>query len=255
MQELHYHLLSGTSDGGGPGEFRRRQNWIGGLRIYDARFVPPPADRVVECLQDLEALLAYSSPAEAFFEISIVIRMAIAHAQFETIHPFIDGNGRVGRILLPLMLAAEGYPPVYLAGFLKANRQLYYDSLAAVQLRGEWSEWVKFLAAGVHAAAHESIQTAELLTGLLEKWRARIRELRVRSDSAVYRLPELLIGTPVVTTRAIESALGISYPAANTAVSLLEKEGILQQPARRQRNRTFVAREVIDILNRPTEGE
>jgi cell filamentation protein, protein adenylyltransferase len=253
IKELHFKLMDGTGHGGTPGAFRNRQNWIGGFRIYDARFVPPPWDRVEECMHDLESLLRYSPPADEPYEISVVIRMAIAHAQFETIHPFIDGNGRVGRILLPLMLAAEGFPPVYLAGFLKANQQAYYDSLAAVQLRGEWTEWVRFLAAGVRVAAQESVRTAESLTGLLERWKTEFREAGLRSDSVVHRLPELLISTPVVTIRSVENALGISFPAASSAVSFLEKQGILKQPGRRQRNRTFIATEVIDILNRSPE--
>lgn len=146
IKGLHRCLMQGTDYKELPGEFRQKQNWIGGYRnIYDARFVPPPPDCLVGCLADLEEVLRYAPAEEDQTEISIVIRMAIVHAQFETIHPFIDGNGRVGRLLLPLMLFAEGYPPVYLAGFLKENQQEYYDTLNAVQLRGEWQPWVRFL--------------------------------------------------------------------------------------------------------------
>lgn len=253
--ELHFHLMNGVKTyHGTPGEFRERQNWIGGFRIYDARFVPPPADHVRACLDDLESLLQYAPAEEEQIEMPIVIRMAIVHAQFETIHPFIDGNGRVGRILLPMMLAAEGYPPVYLAGFLKANQQSYYDALAAVQLRGEWTEWVRFFATGVEVAARESIQTAEELTATLERWKKALNELKLRADAVVHRLPDLLIGTPVVTVRHVADALAISFPAASNALSLLEVKGILKQPRKQQRNRIFVANEVIGLLDRPPEG-
>jgi Fic family protein len=203
-------------------------------------------------MNDLESLLQYSPGEEDQFAVSIVIRMAIAHAQFETIHPFIDGNGRVGRLLLPLMLAAEGYPPIYLAGFLKARQQTYYDSLADVQLREKWIAWVKFFATGVEVSARESISTAEALLAILDRWNSEVAKLGLRSDSAVRRLPELLIGNPVVTANKIKDSLGISFPTANGALAKLVEKGILVQPAQQQRNRTFIAKEVIDLLNQPT---
>ena len=200
-------------------------------------------------MNDLESALQYAPGEEDQFEVSIIIRMAIAHAQFETIHPFIDGNGRVGRLLLPLMLAAGGYPPIYLAGFLKANQQAYYDGLANVQLQEKWSDWVKFFSAGIEIAARESIRTAEGLLAILERWNMTVASLGLRSDSAVKQLPELLIGTPVVTANLIKDSLGISFPAASTALAKLEETGILAQPTKQQRNRTFTAKEVIDLLN------
>lgn len=256
IKELHLRLMDGVRDHNGQaGEFRDRQNWIGGFkRIYDAKFVPPPPDHARACVEDLVRMLQYTPSEEDQIEIPIVIRMAIVHAQFETIHPFMDGNGRVGRILLPLMLAAEGYPPVYLAGFLKANQQAYYDSLLAVQLRDEWTEWVRFFATGVDAAARESIHTAQKLTAILARWQRELRELNVRADAVVHRLPELLIGTPAVTVGKVADALGITFPSANNALALLERSGILAQPgAKRQRKRTFVAQEVVELLNRPPE--
>jgi Fic family protein len=179
------------------------------------------------------------------------MRMAIAHAQFETIHPFIDGNGRVGRILLPLILTAEGYPPVYIAGFLKDNQQLYYDYLAGVQLRDEWAAWVGFFATAVEESVKESISTTEGMVAILNQWKKRIAEMNLRSDSAVLRLPDLLIGTPVVSARRVKDALDISFPAASNALAKLEQAGILSIPKKRQRNRTFIATEVISLLNRP----
>ena len=186
---------------------------------------------------------------EDMFEVPIVVRMAIAHAQFETIHPFVDGNGRVGRLLLPIMLAAEGYLPVYIAGYLKNYQQEYYDRLAGVQLREEWQPWIQFFATAVEESVKESIHTASALENLLRRWEERIAELRIRSDSAVYRLPQLLIGRPVVTARQVEAELGVSFPAANNALIKLAEMGILYIPNDQQRNRTFVAYEAIDILN------
>ncbi len=124
-----------------PGELRTIQNWIGSGNIYDASLVPPPPNQVSPCLDDLMSLLQYQPNGVAV--VSIVVRMAIAHAQFEAIHPFRDGNGRVGRLLLPVILAAENYPPVYLAGYLKSNQLSSYDTLLAVQTRGEWQAWAR----------------------------------------------------------------------------------------------------------------
>lgn len=254
IKELHAHLMDGVDYNGTPGEFRERQNWIGGGNIYNARFVPPPPGNVQACMDDLESLLRYSAAEEDQMVLSVVIRMAIAHAQFETIHPFIDGNGRVGRILLPLMLAGEGYPPVYLAGYLKDNQREYYDVLAGVQLREKWSEWVKFFAIGVEAAVRESIKTAIELENILKKWTGLVAGLGLRSHSVLYKFPELMIGTPVLTAHHAKDTLGISFPAASAALAALEKMGILVQPVKHQRNRTFVAKEVIDVLNRPAGG-
>lgn len=254
IQELHAHLMDGVRGyGDTPGQFRTRQNWIGGLRIYDAKFVPPPPDRVTGCLEDLIRVLQYVPDEQDFFEVPLVMRLAIVHAQFETIHPFIDGNGRVGRILLPLMLAAEGYPPVYLAGFLKANQDMYYQTLGAVQLRGEWTEWVRFLATGVEVACRESIQMARDLTAMVGRWKEALATLKLRADAAVYRLPDFLIGTPVVTVNQVLKGLHISFPAANKALTQLQDLGIVEPLKDQKRNRTFAAREVIELLNRPTQ--
>lgn len=252
IKELHGHLMQGVDGQRHAGLFRENQNWIGSFNIYQARFVPPPADCVDQCMRDLELFLQETPREEDMYEVPIVIRMAIAHAQFETIHPFVDGNGRVGRILLPLMLAAEGYPPVYIAGFLKNNQQMYYDTLAGVQLKEKWSEWIRFFAAAVEESVNESINTANELEAILGRWRQMISGLRLRSDSAVNKLPDLLIGSPVVSARQVETILGVSFPAANNALARLEESGILVRTRGQQRNRTFVAQEVIKLLNSPT---
>jgi Fic family protein len=252
IEMLHRQLMEGTDYKDTPGELRKKQNWIGGHRnIYDAKFVPPPHEYVGDCLADLEELLRYAASEEDQTEISIVIRMAVVHAQFETIHPFIDGNGRVGRLLLPLMLFAEGYPPIYLAGFLKENQQEYYDTLGAVQLRGEWVPWVRFLAEGVQVAARETIRTAEGLSALLAHWKTQLGTSNVRSDALPHRLPEYLIAHPVVTVRSIQEAFNTSFPTANAALSVLREKGIVAPQTERKRDRIFIATDVISILNRP----
>jgi Fic family protein len=247
--ELHSHLMDGVKDfKGTPGEFRKKQNWIGGFKIYDARFVPPPAYKAQDCMNDLESFLQYEPGEEDYGVISIVLRMAIAHAQFETIHPFIDGNGRVGRLLLPLMLAKEDYPPMYLAGFLKSNQKDYYDALVNVQLQEKWQDWIVFFATGVQVAAKESMMTAKGLLSILKRWQMAVNDLGLRSDSAINRLPELLIANPVVNVNQVKDMLGISFPSANSALSKLNQMGILEQ-LDRQRNRIFIAKQAIKLLD------
>lgn len=256
IKELHKRLMEGVPHYGDvPGQIRQRQNWIAGIRICDAKFVPPPPDRVEECLTDLLRVLQYQAAEEDFYEVSLVIRLAIVHAQFETIHPFIDGNGRVGRILLPLMLAAEGYPPVYLAGFLKVNQDLYYQTLGQVQLRGEWTDWVRFLATGFDIACRESIGIAKELMAIVARWKEILATLNLRSHSAVNRLPDYLIGTPVVTVRQVAKDLEVNFTAANRALSQLQELGIVELVGKGKRNRIFTAREVIKLLSLPTEAQ
>ena len=250
IQTLHRGLMQGTDYRDVPGEFRQIQNWIGGLRIYDARFVPPPPAYLKDLLGDLERHLNYQPEGNAF--LSVVTRMAMTHAQFETIHPFRDGNGRVGRLLMPLMLAAEGYPPVYLAGFLKSNQRLYYDSLLDVQLQGKWTEWISFMSQAVVVSCNESIQIANALLDMRESWEQKLSH--TRRDSSSRNLANLLIGYPVITVNRARELLEVSFVAANNAIRDLVGQGILSEP-KSARNRVFVASDVIDLLNRPTSNE
>ena len=250
IQRLHRDLMQDTDYRDSPGEFRQIQNWVGGLRIYDARFVPPPPAYLQELLHDLEQHLNYQPKGNAF--LSVVTRMAMTHAQFETIHPFRDGNGRVGRLLMPMMLAAEGYPPIYLAGFLKSNQRLYYDSLLDVQLRGKWAEWVSFLAQAVIVSCHESIQIANTLLNIRDSWEQKLSH--TRRDSSSRKLANLLTGYPVMTANRASELLGVSFVAANNAIRDLVQSAILSEP-KSARNRVFVANSVIDLLNLPTHHE
>lgn len=247
---LHRELIGSTPYQDAPGDFRTIQNWIGGLRIHDARFVPPPAAEMQPLLEDLEDFLNYQPEGNAY--LPIAVRMAIVHAQFETIHPFRDGNGRVGRLMLPLMLAAEGYPPIYLAGFLKTNQREYYDTLLNVQLQGKWAEWVSFLSQAVVSGCNESEQIARALLTMRDGWAAKLAH--TRRDSSARKLAHLLIGYPVMTVNRAKELLDVSFVAANNAVQSLVAAGILSEP-HTSRNRAFIADEVIELLNRPTATE
>lgn len=249
LQEMHRALMTGTDYADTPGSLRRQQNWIGaGARIEDATFVPPPPAAVAQCLAELaDSMLRYEPRDEEAQQLSLVMQLAIAHAQFETIHPFRDGNGRIGRLLLPLILAAEGYPPLYLSGYLHRHRRQYYDALAGVQLRGEWSEWLAFLAAAVIASCQEATALTEDLLALQAQWETQLGDLR--ADAAARKLPALLLGHPVTSAREVSILLGISFPAANKALGILVERGLLEAPEGR-RNRLFVARAIVERLER-----
>lgn len=253
IQDLHALLMKGmTGYSDVPGSLRTGQNWVAGLRVYDAKFVPPPPDRVSECLEDLVHMLRCTPREEEFSETPLVMRVAIAHAQFETIHPFLDGNGRVGRILIPLIFVATGYSLVYMAGFLKANKDNYYQALRDVQLRGEWTDWVRLFATGVEIACRESIDTATELMATLARWKEALAGMNLRSDAAVHRLLEFLLGTPVVTVNQVMHGMDVSFPAADRALIQLQRIGIVELVKDQKRNRVFVAREIIELLNRAT---
>ena len=249
VKSLHRCLMENTGYRAPPGEFRTRQNWIGAGRIEDATFVPPPASDVLRCMAELqESMLDYRPREDEQIQISIISQLAIAHAQFETIHPFRDGNGRVGRLLLPLMLAGDGYPPLYLSGYLHRNERDYYRALKGVQLRGEWGPWLDLLADAVEVSADESVALAKDLTAIKNSWTHALASLR--ADSTARRLPELLIERPATTVKEISELLGVSFPAANAALQELVKRQLLQEPTGR-RNRIFVASEILQRLKRP----
>jgi len=251
IKQIHAWLMENVGTFRGvPGEFRDKQNWIGGGgKINQAKFVPPPADYIEPCMNDLLEVLHYTPEEADFFEFSIITRMAVVHAQFETIHPFLDGNGRVGRILLPLMLAAEGLPPIYLAGYLKDNQREYYDALEGVQLRGKWAEWIRFFSIGVGSAVKESIDIALGLDAIIKKWDGIVKGMGLRRQSVFYKFPRLMAGMPVLTANKVKDVLGISFPSASAALSKFEEIGVLVQREPHRRNRCFYAKEVIELLD------
>jgi Fic family protein len=248
IRQLHRVLITGSDYRHleGPGEWRRAQNWIGARRIEDATLVPPPVSHLEDCLLDLEDFLQGGLSAPGVM--TLPIRMAVAHAQFETIHPFSDGNGRVGRLLPPLMMAAEGLPPLYLAGYLKANQRDYYNRLADVQLRGRWTEWLEFFLAGIAASAATEQTTAEALIDIRRRWQEAAS--RLRADSAAKKLLDVFLGAPVQSVASARAAIGVSPQAANTGIAALLDLGILREATGRRWGRNFQAHEVIAALER-----
>jgi Fic family protein len=247
IRQLHRILMSGADyrHPEGPGEWRRVQNWIGGRRIEDATLIPPPVSHLEACLLDLEDFLQVDLRSPAMM--ALPLRMAVAHVQFEAIHPFSDGNGRVGRLLPPLMMSAEGLPPLYLAGYLKTHQRRYYDSLAGVQLRGRWVEWLEFFLEGVAAAAATEQATAQSLLAVRQDWQDRTRHMR--ADAAARRLLDVLLGAPVQTVASAREALGTSVQAANTGIAALLDLDIIREATGRRWGRSFQAHEILAVLD------
>lgn len=249
VRDMHRVLMQDAPPALRPGAFRDIQAWIGSGRIEDATFVPAPPSKIAACMQEFEASMLQYAPREGeSWSLSPVAQIAIAHAQFETIHPFPDGNGRTGRLLMPLILAAEGYPPLYLSGSLLRYRRAYYDALADIQLRWDWRPWLRLLARSVTESCDSAITLAGDLERIREDWAGRLSGLR--ADATARRLPAYLLGHPVVTVGQVAAAHGISFVAASRAVNQLVDRRILAEPKRR-RNRVFHALEVLERLERP----
>ena len=254
LLEIHARLLAtGRGSGKMPGEFRRSQNWTGGTRPGNAHFVPPPAHLVLECMGELEAFL---NPVPAVpTDLPTLIRAGLAHAQFETIHPFLDGNGRVGRLLITLYLCAEGLltdPLLYLSLYFKERRSDYYDLLDAVRREGDWEAWLAFFLEGVRYTAEAAETTARRQLDLFEADQARVR-LRGRASSSALRVHAVLRGRPVASLGQAAEAAGLSYTAAAAGMRVLTELDIAQELTGRQRGRLFGYREYIAILNEGTE--
>ena len=250
VDELHAQLMGDEPASAHAGRYRQTQVWIGsGRRIEDARFVPAPPAEIARCMREMESgILQYAPRQDEQTSLSLVAQLAIAHVQFETIHPYLDGNGRVGRLLLPLLLAAEGHPPLYLSGALLRARREYYEALSAVQLRGDWSPWLALLGNAVIESCDESIAIARDLLALAERWESQLSTRRAKS--AARRLPRFLIGHPVLSVSQAAAGLGLSIQATNMACNGLLDAGILRLLDERKRNRIFIAAEVLERLDR-----
>lgn len=249
INEVHAILMQ--DDSTGPhGAYRTHQAWIGaGPRIEDATFVPAPPTHIAACMAEMaESILQYEPREDEQTRISALAQLAIAHAQFETIHPYHDGNGRTGRLLLPLLLSAEGFPPLYLSGALLRARSRYYSALADVQLRGRWGPWLELLGQAVVEASDESVAIATDLLSIAERWEAELRSFR--ADSATRRMPRFLIGHPILSVQQAARGLGVSVPAANGALNNLLDAGIVSLVNERQWGRVFQAGEVLQRLDR-----
>lgn len=252
VNQLHALLMQDAPADFPKGAYRREQAIIGALggRPEDARFVPSPPDRIAGAMQELErAMLMYEPAEDEQYTLNVVAQLAIAHAQFETIHPYKDGNGRTGRLLMPLILAAEGHPPLYLSGALLRSKTAYYDALNQVQLRGNWAPWVEMVARAIIESAHDAIAIADHMTRLAQRWSEQLT--KYRRDSVTRRLPEVLIGHPVVTAAQVASLLGVSDRSALTGIYALVKEGVLVPGDDRKWGRTFHAQDVLKRLNQP----
>lgn len=249
LREIHEQLMQGVRGAGlTPGEFRRSQNWIGlpGCTLMDATYVPPPVTEMNEALGALENY--WHTPSS----LPLVVRLAFIHYQFEAIHPFLDGNGRTGRLLLTLLLCEAGalpQPLLYLSAFFEHHRQDYYRLLLAVSQHGAWSEWIAFFLRGV---AEQSLDAVRRSHALLDLWR-RYREQfqSVRSSALLLGLIDKLFDAPAITIAGITRQFGITPRAAQMNVDKLIEAGILKEATGRQRNRIFVAPEIISI----TEAE
>ena len=248
LREIHEILMTGVRGGHAtPGEFRTTQNWIGapGATLATAIFVPPPPEQVSEQIGALENFLHQPS------ELPLLVRIGLAHVQFETIHPFVDGNGRLGRLLITFLLCERevlSKPVLYVSLVLKKRRQEYYDRLQAVRDRGEWEAWLVFFLECVTEAALDAARLAKSILGLRENHRdAVVNALGARAGKAI-RLLERLYRDPYIEVNEAASMLGVSYANANTIVWDLEKMGILREATGQQRNRIFVYEDYIALF-------
>ncbi|MDP9190791.1 MAG: Fic family protein [Acidobacteriota bacterium] len=247
LREIHEVLLSrGRGSGKLPGEFRTSQNWIGGSRPGNASFVPPPHTAVADAMSDLERFLHAEDDG-----LPLLARAGIAHVQFETIHPFLDGNGRVGRLLITLLLCSAGVlrdPLLYLSLFLKKHRRTYYELLDGVRRDGDWEAWLSFFFEGVDETATNAVAGARALSELFSSDRVRIEQQGRRSGSAL-RVHEALKARPISSLPAIRRATGLSFPAVASAVELLASMNIVRELTGKRRNRLFVYDKFLSVLN------
>lgn len=251
--ELHRAVMKGEQDYRDlPGVPRDCVIWIGGSRadIAYSTYNPTPPVRIAACLDDSVAYLR--AEGMQVMTQSLIARMAIAHAHFEAVHPYRDGNGRVGRLLLPLMMAADGKVPLYLSPYIEAHKPAYYDALQAAQQRLDWAAMVAFIADAITGTVDELMATRAALVRLGAAWRAR---RRYRDKSAALRALDLLPDYPVITTGRLGERLGVSAPAANAAIAQLVEAGVLVERTGYRRNRVFAAQEVLQVLNRPFGAE
>nr|WP_321525637.1 Fic family protein [uncultured Cohaesibacter sp.] len=251
IREIHSKLLNNARGGNkSPGEFRVSQNWIGGTRPDTAKFVPPPPEELMNCLDSFEKFLH-----DETVRLPVLIKAALAHVQFETIHPFLDGNGRLGRLLITFILCAEGVlqaPLLYLSLYFKANRQAYYDHLQNVRETGNWEDWIAFFLTGVIDTANQATQTAKHMILLFETDRARIEESG-KSTAATLSIHAYLQKQPVTNTTRLKNACGISLPTVLRSLAALEELGIVHEITGKERNKVFAYRQYLNILNHGSE--
>ena len=251
VREIHDKLLShGRGSGKMPGEFRRSQNWIGGTRPGRARFVPPPPHAVEDCMADLERF--YHKEDEG---LPALLRAGLAHVQFETIHPFLDGNGRVGRLMITLALYDAGtihQPLLYLSLYFKQHRDRYYTLLDEVRENGDWEAWLEFFFNGVAQTAQEAVSTAQRLLDMFQQDQTRIQQEGRRAGSAL-RIHQVLQKRPIASLPEMARNTGLSFAAAAAGVKLLERLDIVRELTGKKRNRLFGHQQYLDVLAEESE--
>lgn len=251
IKEVHGILLEkGRGAEHTPGEFRLSQNWIGGTRPGNAQFVPPPAHSVIPCMGDLERFL-HDQPVAT----PVLLKVAFTHVQFETIHPFLDGNGRLGRLLITLILSERGIlrePMLYLSLYFKNHREYYYELLNKVRYQGAWEEWLDFFADAIIYTASGAVETAQRLVRLAATDQEKIKKLG-RIASSVLRVHHELLRHPIVTSQSLSVATGLTAATVNRSLKSLEKAGIVREMTGQQRHRIYSYGEYLDILNEGTE--
>ena len=247
IREVHERLMGGVrGDTALPGEFRRSQNWIGppGCSLGEATYVPPPPAELMACLDPFERFLHDDT-------LPPLIHAGLAHAQFEAIHPFLDGNGRVGRLLITLLLVERAILPsplLYLSAYFEATRELYYAHLLDVTRDGAWERWLRYFLRGVKAQAEDAVERMEQIDGLLEGWREALAGAQLGRPREVLRL---FAENPFRTVRGVAEELGVAYTTAQRAVERLQAEGIVSPVGSAKRNRIFCAREMLEVLEAP----
>jgi len=249
IREMHERLMHGVrGDSMTPGEFRRSQNWIGppGCTLADAAFVPPPVAEMTQALSDFEKYL--HEP----LVLPPLVRLALIHYQFEAIHPFLDGNGRIGRLLITLLLCVEGLLPqplLYLSAFFEHHRQEYYRLLMAVSQSGSWTPWIAYFLRGIAEQSSDAVKRANLLLSLRQRYREKMQS--ARSSALLLQMVDDLFSTPALDVSGASKRLNVTPRAAQLNVDKLIKSGILKEATGRRRNRIFVAAEIIDIIEAP----
>jgi len=251
FREIHGVLMAkGRGNSQTPGEFRRSQNWIGGTRPGNAAFVPPPPEKVIECMSKLELFL-HDQPEPT----PVLLKAALAHVQFETIHPFLDGNGRLGRLLITLLLCEPKVllkPMLYLSLYFKTHRQYYYELLDNVRLTGDWEDWLDFFAEAVIVTATQAVETARQLLDLSNQDRDKISNLG-RAAASSLKVHRALMEYPIATSGSLVEKTGITPATVNKALGHLENLGIVKELTAQKRNRLFSYADYIEIMNRGTE--
>ena len=248
LREIHERLLRGVrGNDKTPGEFRRSQNWIGGTRPGNAHYVPPPVEELGPALNRLEKFLHGETPT--------LIKAGLAHAQFETIHPFLDGNGRLGRLLVTFVLCAEHalkQPLLYLSLYFKTHRQAYYNALQRIRTDGHWEGWMDFYLSGVEEVARQAAQTIQDLTSLYDSHRRQVQKTGKGAASTLQVL-DLFRLRIVLNPSVAEHESGLSYPTVNASMAKLEKLGIVRETTGNRRNRIYAYMPFLKILNEGTQ--